>query len=206
MNKKLSSSRKKASYVSLQLPAESLPVLLREPHLQADLLGLVAKRVVVGGHDCHAHEGVGGVLAAEGRLALDFLLQELDDLLGGVLLEEEREDGLVLIEECAESGVDDFLEVGVHHVLDGEVEKLLEDGLLVYLFLDGGVVHSEVAQQDDELVEEHFGDGVFGVLFELVPAVGEHEVDFGEQCGCGTHWQSSFLVELGDYFFKVYER
>lgn len=175
MKKAIIISKKKArvSDVLFQLPAKSFPVHHWEPVVHRNPIAFIISGSIFAGNMGCADETGGGSFASN-HVGRHFLFEGFDEGLGGVVLQEQVEAGLVLVNKAAESGDVNVSEVGVHDVVNGQIEQFFQQSTVVEFFLYLCVVPSQVPKQNNHFIEEGFGVRVIAVLLHLPLAVSDH--------------------------------
>lgn len=123
------------------------------------------------------------------------LFESFDDWLGRVVLQEETQTGLAAVDETAEGRDVDFPEEAVHDVLHWQVEDLLEEASLAYLFLGCGVLMGKIPCKDDQFIEKRLRICSVIVLLHLPLAVADHRTATADE---GSNQR--FVLDLQDNF------
>ena len=162
------------SHMLLQFATQRLPVHHRKPNLQRQPVALIAHHRVLLRNVRHTHQTSRRRLFAHRTVWSHLFLQQLYYRLRRVIFQEQIEVGLVLVYQAAEGGYVDLPQVGIHDILDRQIENFLQQTNLIGLFLNKSILKGEVGQQNDDLIQQHLGLPIIVVLLHLLLAVANY--------------------------------
>lgn len=107
-------------------------------------------------------------------MSCKFFFEEFDDGLRRIIFKEEVEISFIVVDQTAEARNVDLPQIGIHYILHREIEDFLEKADFISFSLNKSIIKSQIGQQNDNFIQEHFCLTVIVILFHLMFAIADY--------------------------------